>query len=96
MPVQVQSKSDLDYTWCRNRRISHLGQLSAGLVSGYADGINQQAGWDKVFLQVLGGFISLVLIKVAGVVTPVKVSKRKRHIRDEEGKKEKATKQGKK
>ena len=37
-----------------------------------------------------GAFISLGLAKVAGVVTPVKVTKRKRHIRDEEGKKGKS------
>jgi len=36
------------------------------------------------------GFISLGLAKVAGVVTPVKVTKRKKHIRDEEGKKGKS------
>lgn len=43
-----------------------------------------------------GAFISLGLAKVAGVVTPVKVTKRKKHIRDEVEKKGKATKQGKK
>ncbi len=36
-----------------------------------------------------GAFISLGLAKVAGVVTPVKVTKQKRHIRDEEGEKRK-------
>jgi hypothetical protein len=47
-------------------------------------------------LQVLGGFISLGLAKITGIVTSVKVSQQKRRIRDEEEKKEKATRQGKK
>ena len=44
----------------------------------------------------LEALILLGLAKVAGVATLVKAAKRKKHIRDEEGKKEKTNKQGKK